>query len=73
MILKLFFFILQLLRQIPVSGDGGGGEWDTEIPSPKVEVEPKVHTDLVLNGIIDIAPLQENDSPLRIGLREGAS
>lgn len=38
MTLTLFYFILQLLRQILVLGARGGGEKDVEIPPTEVDL-----------------------------------
>lgn len=43
------------------------------MPSTKVGVERKVHTDLVPSDILDIAPLQADESSLGTSLREGVS
>lgn len=35
------------------------------MPSTKVGVGPKVHTELVSSGVMELVPLQIDESPLR--------
>lgn len=61
------FFVLQLLRQIPIPNprDAVGDAGDTEMPFTEVGVELEVHIELVPSGIVEVAPLQTDEGSLK--------